>query len=168
MVAIKEAELKELKEDQKLLERVALGNFALQKTLIMAGLVLFGLVYLLVAYGVFEFGASEAGRITDQDANSALTAIEPLEKSKTRDVVHPETEVCVGCPECSGRMVLVEKRGNQFFGCSNYPDCKMGMPYPFRCVCGEEMVLRTRRSDGKKFWGCSTFPKCKRTNEYFE
>ena len=37
-----------------------------------------------------------------------------------------ETSKKPPCPECGGRMTLRERKvdGAQFWGCSNYPDCK--------------------------------------------
>ena len=29
-----------------------------------------------------------------------------------------------------------------------------------RCLCGEFMILRTRKSDHRQFFGCSSYPKC--------
>jgi hypothetical protein len=35
-------------------------------------------------------------------------------------------------------------------------------------ICGNDLVLRTRKSDGKRFWGCSGFHKfgCKYTRKF--
>jgi len=71
------------------------------------------------------------------------------------------------CPrkDCAGTMRLENVGGTLRYVCSNSPQCKMKIEYPFKCYrCGAEMVLR----DGKngKFWGCSTFPKCRHTNDY--
>ena len=35
-------------------------------------------------------------------------------------------------------------------------------------ICGSDLVLRTRKSDGKRFWGCSGFHKfgCKYTSKF--
>ena len=40
---------------------------------------------------------------------------------------------------------------------------------PFKCsLCGKDMVLRFRHSDGGKFWGCSGFPACRCVVSYTE
>lgn len=33
-------------------------------------------------------------------------------------------------------------------------------------ICGDTMVVRTRKRDGKQFFGCSQFPKCAGTRSY--
>lgn len=34
------------------------------------------------------------------------------------------------------------------------------------CICGIQMIVRTRRSDDRKFFACPTFPKCDHTEAY--
>ncbi len=35
-------------------------------------------------------------------------------------------------------------------------------------LCGSDMALRTRKSDGEKFWGCTDYPNCKGVRRYVE
>ena len=60
----------------------------------------------------------------------------------------------VKCPECKDGE-LVEKRarkGNTFYGCSNYPKCKFtsaNKPIPEKCPsCGHEFLVEKQRKDG--------------------
>lgn len=56
----------------------------------------------------------------------------------------------VGCPECSGELVLRRsKKGRSFYGCSRYPECQYTVwdrPSPEKCpVCGGLTVFRKSR-----------------------
>lgn len=70
------------------------------------------------------------------------------------------------CPRCkTGHLVLREKEGRQFYGCSNYPYCTYtisdmrAVERNKRCpVCGDFMIYR----EGKfgPFFSCRRFPRC--------
>ena len=78
------------------------------------------------------------------------------------------------CPKCSKPLLIREnKRGEKFYSCSGYPDCKesfnidgAGRPVPsvvetdYTCEkCGKPMVLR--QSARGAFLGCTGYPKCR-------
>ena len=70
------------------------------------------------------------------------------------------------CPRCkTGHLVLREKEGRRFYGCSNYPYCTYtindmrAVERNKRCpVCGDFMIYR----EGKfgPFFSCRRFPHC--------
>ncbi|MDH5426110.1 MAG: topoisomerase DNA-binding C4 zinc finger domain-containing protein [Gammaproteobacteria bacterium] len=91
------------------------------------------------------------------------------------------------CPDCHKPMLKRistkgRTKGNEFWGCSDYPQCKATMqidkelaekPFlkntdtseiPDCPKCHEPMVKRASKKaglTGKEFWGCSKFPKCR-------
>lgn len=76
-----------------------------------------------------------------------------------RNKYHPKP-----CPKCKSKLVLKKGKFGEFWGCTNYPDCKFirkkGIgPCP-KCDGGE---IIKRNSINGEFWGCSSFPKCKNT-----
>lgn len=108
-------------------------------------------------------------------SGGSKSSLEPGSQSKSNVTREPaptkvpldEVSGHLECPrkDCAGTMRLENIGGTLRYVCSNSPQCKMKIEYPFKCYrCGAEMVLR----DGKngKFWGCSTFPKCRHTNDY--
>jgi len=97
-----------------------------------------------------------------------------------------EIESVPECPECTKPMVQRvakkgDKKGNTFWGCSDFPKCKGTLKIkestvsskatvakisetPLCPKCAEPMVKRSSKkgdSIGKEFWGCSAFPKCR-------
>lgn len=83
------------------------------------------------------------------------------------------TKKHVHCPDCgSGRLILREGNGKQFYGCSNYPYCNYkindltAVEKNRRCPnCGDFLVVRKGRHG--LFYGCHSFPKCKFTQEIY-
>ncbi len=70
----------------------------------------------------------------------------------------------VKCPECGGDIVeKSNKRGQVFYACSNYPECKFTLahkPVPVKCPeCGYPLIMEVRR--GKRFY--YQCPSCKKT-----
>lgn len=86
------------------------------------------------------------------------------------------------CPKCNGVLVKRNGKHGEFWGCTNYPDCRAtfeddgGKPTTDRKVrsarliregapkcpqCGDALLLR----NGKRgaFWGCRNYPTCKAT-----
>jgi len=67
------------------------------------------------------------------------------------------------CPECGAPMELKEGRFGRFYGCTNYPKCKVtepvstGVPCP---LCGRDIVERYARSKKRVFYGCQGYPDC--------
>ncbi|MFZ5596133.1 MAG: type I DNA topoisomerase [Bacillota bacterium] len=77
----------------------------------------------------------------------------------TRPLLEPTG---VGCPQCSGELVLRRsKKGRVFYGCSNYPQCQFTVwdrPSPEKCpVCGGLTVFR--KSKGREVVKCVS-PDC--------
>jgi len=97
-----------------------------------------------------------------------------------------EIENVPECPECGKTMVQRvakkgDKKGNTFWGCSDFPKCKGTLTIKESAVsskatvakvsetrlcpkCAEPMVKRSSKkgdSIRKEFWGCSAFPKCR-------
>ena len=84
------------------------------------------------------------------------------------------------CPDCGKDMRRLQNKskGNYFWGCSGYPDCKTTLPdnkgkpgkstpapqaddrYP--CPACKNPMVRRKSSKGF-FWGCSSYPVCKQT-----
>ena len=87
------------------------------------------------------------------------------------------------CPDCGSGMVRRTARqgpgaGNDFWGCSNYPNCRGTRNIPSApevaddspdCPdCGSGMVRRKARQGpnaGNDFWGCSHYPECLGTRD---
>ncbi len=78
------------------------------------------------------------------------------------------------CPKCAKPLLIREnKRGEKFYSCSGFPDCKESFNIdpdgtPVRAVvetehvcekCGKPMVLRQGRRGA--FIGCTGYPKCR-------
>ncbi len=42
-----------------------------------------------------------------------------------------------------------------------HSEVRADSPAPKCPICGGEMAIRHRRSDGKPFYGCKSFPKCR-------
>ena len=75
------------------------------------------------------------------------------------------------CPECGGELVKRNGKYGEFFGCSNFPDCRyikkestIEKSYGECPNCGSPLIKR----EGKKgaFLSCSSFPKCRFTMNY--
>ena len=77
------------------------------------------------------------------------------------------------CPKCkSGLLVLRQKDGREFLGCSNYPYCDYRTSRikealaGRRCPeCGDFLVARQARN-GQWFLGCGNYPRCQHTEPY--
>ena len=59
-------------------------------------------------------------------AVQAKDAVPPLRIEPVMQAAKPEVQSAPECPSCGARMVERSNRvsGNQFWGCSTYPDCK--------------------------------------------
>ncbi len=83
------------------------------------------------------------------------------------DCRHTESineDVGVSCPFCEGTIVaLRSKKGRRFYGCSNYPECKMrswNKPTGEKCPrCGDAMVEKVSKSKADEVV-CQN-PECK-------
>ena len=79
----------------------------------------------------------------------------------------------IPCPRCkSGRLVLRQKDGREFLGCSNYPYCDYRTSHVKealagrRCPeCGDFLVARQARN-GQWFLGCGNYPRCQHREPY--
>ena len=65
----------------------------------------------------------------------------------------PEDEVKQPCPKCGGKLVKkISKKGQKFYGCSNYPECDFaapGIPTGEKCPeCGSYIISGVR---GRKY-----------------
>ncbi|MBR5922193.1 MAG: type I DNA topoisomerase [Clostridia bacterium] len=65
----------------------------------------------------------------------------------------PENEIKEPCPVCGGKLIKkVSKKGNKFYGCSNYPKCNFaspGIPTGEKCSeCGSYIIKGVR---GRKY-----------------
>ncbi|MBO4693225.1 MAG: type I DNA topoisomerase [Clostridia bacterium] len=79
----------------------------------------------------------------------------------------PENEIKEPCPECGGKLVKrVSKKGNKFYGCSNYPKCNFaspGIPTGDKCPeCGNYIIKGVR---GRKYCMNSECPSRKSKKE---
>ncbi len=82
------------------------------------------------------------------------------------------------CPECGGELTLrTNRRGQQFWGCSNYPQCRytesadgarpQAVETDLECPeCGGKLVARFGRQGW--FLGCSNYPKCRYARDITE
>jgi len=97
----------------------------------------------------------------EESLRIAFTKINKISFSQPTDEV---------CPNCHQPMVIKRGRYGKFLACSNYPECKVTMPFLVKTgascpECGQELVQRTGKK-GRIFYGCSAFPKCKFTIRY--
>ena len=95
-----------------------------------------------------------------------------------------EDEAPPDCPDCGSGMIRRTAHrgpnaGNDFWGCSDYPECTGTRPIPSApedadddtpdCPdCGSGMVRRTAHrgpNTGNDFWGCSNYPECRGTRD---
>ena len=86
------------------------------------------------------------------------------------------------CPKCGSALVKRKGKNGEFWGCSNYPECKVafddvdGKPdfdgkfrsarliasgAPKCPTCGNALVKRKGKNG--EFWGCTAYPKCRTT-----
>ncbi len=93
-----------------------------------------------------------------------------------------EPENIFKCPTCGGALVKRNGKNGEFWGCTNYPDCKTmfeddnGKPdfdgknrsarllkegAPKCPTCGGALVKRNGKNG--EFWGCTNYPKCRTT-----
>lgn len=73
------------------------------------------------------------------------------ECQNTKPIVH---EIDAPCPKCGGKVLLKRsKKGNKFYGCSNYPECDFVSwhePAKEKCEkCQSAMVYRYSKSKGR-------------------
>ena len=75
----------------------------------------------------------------------------------------------VRCPRCK-RGIMVKRNGKngEFWGCSNYPSCRMacddrdGKPNIHKCPRCDGVLVKRNGKNGA-FWGCSNYPDCRMT-----
>ena len=93
-----------------------------------------------------------------------------------------EAEGVFKCPLCGSALVKRKTQDRDFWGCTNYPECKTafddasGKPdfdrkirairlikegAPKCPTCGSALVKRNGKNG--EFWGCSAYPKCRTT-----
>jgi ssDNA-binding Zn-finger/Zn-ribbon topoisomerase 1 len=108
-----------------------------------------------------------------------------LNKKIQSAVEHGLKAMNLTCPHCGGKMkerkIRVEgaHKGESFYGCSKYPQCR-GARFPWnagaqndegkwafaKCPdCDAPLVIRYAkqgRNEGNRFYGCKAYPKCKR------
>lgn len=75
------------------------------------------------------------------------------------------------CPECGSALVIKLGRTGRFYGCTNYPDCRVTSPMEGQEAAAPELLdekcpdcgsqLQRRRGRYGPFVGCSTYPDCK-------
>ena len=112
------------------------------------------------------------------------------EEAEDDDLQEDAGEDAPNCPSCGSGMVRRTARtgpnaGNDFWGCSDYPECRGTIDIssgpedgkegtykdadddaPDCPSCGSGMVRRTARTGpnaGNDFWGCSDYPECRST-----
>lgn len=81
----------------------------------------------------------------------------------------PEDEITQPCPKCGAKLVKrVSKKGNKFYGCSNYPQCDFASPgIPTGDICKECGSYIISGMKGKKYCmnsECKSRVKSKRKN----
>lgn len=72
------------------------------------------------------------------------------------------------CPDCKDGYLVIRKsrRGEEFYGCENYPKCRFTRPMPLNLKCpqkGCDGDLETKRAKRRRFIGCSNYPDCEFT-----
>jgi DNA topoisomerase-1 len=78
---------------------------------------------------------------------------------KCKYIKKEKKDTGIGCPECSGTIVMKKTRkGKVFFGCSNFPKCKFASwdePVSQPCPeCGRVLVFRKNMIKGKSYLYC--------------
>jgi len=110
-----------------------------------------------------------------------------IKRTATPEAAKQDAEAVPECPKCSKPMAIRmatkgENKGNEFWGCSGFPECKGTLKIEVVAEtesdsvsekntddvlcpsCNAPMVKRiSKKGDnaGKEFWGCSKFPKCR-------
>ncbi len=79
----------------------------------------------------------------------------------------PEDEITQPCPKCGGKLVKrLSKKGNKFYGCTNYPNCDFaspGIPTGDKCTeCGSYIINGMK---GKKYCMNSECPSRAKTKK---
>lgn len=86
-------------------------------------------------------------------------------------IMNPNIEVShdgeISCPYCkTGRLVIRESEGHNFYGCSNYPYCTYtiddfrAVKNNYRCEkCGDFMIFHAKGKYGP-FYGCHNYKRC--------
>jgi len=68
------------------------------------------------------------------------------------------------CPECGGALLIRKSRaGDEFYGCENYPKCKLTKPKELGLKCPRpdcDGDLVTKRAKRRRFIGCNKYPEC--------
>ncbi|MBE6779570.1 MAG: type I DNA topoisomerase [Ruminococcaceae bacterium] len=79
----------------------------------------------------------------------------------------PEDEITQPCPKCGGKLVKrLSKKGNKFYGCSNYPKCDFASPgIPTGDVCKECGSYIINGMKGKKYCMNSECPSRAKTKK---
>ncbi len=79
----------------------------------------------------------------------------------------PEDEITQPCPKCGGKLVKrLSKKGNKFYGCTNYPKCDFASPgIPTGDVCPECGSYIISGMKGKKYCMNSECPSRTKTKK---
>ena len=79
----------------------------------------------------------------------------------------PEDEITQPCPKCGGKLVKrLSKKGNKFYGCSNYPKCDFASPgIPTGDICKECGSYIINGMKGKKYCMNSECPSRAKTKK---
>ena len=79
----------------------------------------------------------------------------------------PEDEITQPCPKCGGKLVKrLSKKGNKFYGCSNYPKCDFASPgIPTGDICKECGSYIINGMKGKKYCMNSEYPSRAKTKK---
>ena len=79
----------------------------------------------------------------------------------------PEDEITQPCPKCGGKLVKrLSKKGNKFYGCSNYPKCDFASPgIPTGDICKDCGSYIINGMKGKKYCMNSECPSRAKTKK---
>ncbi len=94
---------------------------------------------------------------------------EPIEdNNKEGEAEKKETKENIKCDKCDGEMQMKKSKFGEFYGCSNYPECKNIKSLEnteeetksIKCdKCDGEMQVKKGRFG--EFYGCNNYPECK-------
>ena len=93
--------------------------------------------------------------------------MDELEKANIHRLEDVET-LDILCPKCGASLIKkVNKSGQEFVGCSNFPKCryvqkeeKINIEVGINCPnCGKPLIIRLDQK-GREFIACSGYPKC--------
>jgi DNA topoisomerase-1 len=93
----------------------------------------------------------------------------PIKEDGVEGKDEEEEKEDVICDKCGAKMQIKHGRFGEFYGCSNYPECKniksKGGDLNIKCPeCKEGDVVMKKSGKGKTFYACSRYPDCKFTS----